>query len=294
MKKWGKPEGVIAQKIEKDQLPGMFHKEIFLENDEVALVRRQGAIVEEVTSGKHQIKGDFTDLILVDTQTKTLRQLVENLLTADDNNVSCDLEIRFDVYLPEKLARNLLAAKNILTIDELYSELYNELIAKVLSPIIRGTNISDLYGNKEVIDNITIAFETELKKTLETWGIELVNLSLMWKFPENYQQYIQSRGLSRLASRDKEIEHGEELKEVVREKEIGKIKGKGEPTEEEVKSKLKKETLESEVKLNLRKKETAQDSQEALDALKLKEIMDKQKTSRKAKRKELGVEDDKE
>ena len=292
MKKWGKPEDVIAQKVAKDQIPGMFHKELVLENDEVALVRRNNSIIEELVAGKHTVKSDFTDIVLVDTQTKTLRKVVEDLLTADDNKVNCEMEIRFDVYLPEKLVRNLLASNNMLTIDDFYSELYNELIAKVLSPIIREVSIQDLYGNKKVINDIEIAFEAELKKVLEMWGIELITFSLVWKFSEDYQQYLKSRGLSRLASKEKDVEHEEKVKGVVREREIGKIKGKGEQTREEVKSKLEKEALESNVKLSLRKKESAQDTEEALDALKLKEIMDKQKISKKSKKKELGIADD--
>ncbi len=288
-KTWGKPEEVVAQRIHKDQIPGLLHKEIFLENDEIGLVIRNAAIAEEISAGKHALK-DFSEIILVDTATKTLRKTAENLLTADDNTVSCDLEIRFDVYLAEKLARNLLFSKTILTIDDIYSELYNELIAKALSPIVRETKISDLAGNKEIIDNIAISLETELKKTLEMWGIELINLSIIWKFPEDYKQRLKSSSAARLEEKEEGEEPKEKLKSAIRDKEIEKIKGKGEPAKEEVKSELEKESAESEVRLNIRKKEEAEDTEEALDALKLKEIMDKQKISRKAKKKTLGIE----
>ena len=100
MKKWGKPENIIAQIVLKDQIPGLLHKEISLENKELALVRKNALIAEELGPGTHQIK-DFTDLVLVDVATKTIRKTVQNLLTMDDNTVSCELEIRFDIYLAE-------------------------------------------------------------------------------------------------------------------------------------------------------------------------------------------------
>jgi len=287
MKKWGKPENIIAQIVLKDQIPGLLHKEISLENKELALVRKNALIAEELGPGTHQIK-DFTDLVLVDVATKTIRKTVQNLLTMDDNTVSCELEIRFDIYLAEKLARNLMVDRIILSTDDLYSELYNELISKVLSPTIRQKNIKDLYGNRKVVDEIQISFETELKKLLEMWGIELITLSIIWKFPDDYKQYLKKSAASRLSDQEKETEHKEKVKEVLMEKELEKLKPKSE-SKEEVKSRLEKSSLESEVGLNLRKKESVEDDREALDALKLKEIMDKQKIEKKALKKNMGV-----
>lgn len=287
MKKWGKPEDAVAQIVEKGQIPGLLHKEILLEGGESALVRKNASIMEELGPGKHTLKGDFTDLVLVDTTAKTLRKTVDSLLTSDDNNVGCELEIKLAVYLPEKLARSLLVARNVLSLDNLYSEFYNELVSKVLSPIVRQTSITDLYGNKDVVDQAAIAFETELRKTLEMWGIELVSLSIIWKFPENYKQYLKQSSATGLASKEKDVEHKEKVKQALREKELDKIKGKGQPTKEEVKSKIEKEAIESDVNLNIRKKESAEDSEEALDALKLKEIMDNQKIAKKARKKKL-------
>lgn len=291
MKKWGKPEEVIAQRISRDQIPGLLHKEIFLENDEVALVIKNAAIAEELASGRHALK-DFSEIILVDTGPKAIRKTVENLLTADDNSVSCDIELKFDVYLPEKLARALLKLNPILTLDDLYSEIYNELAAKVLLPSVKEMNISDLAGNRKLLDDIQISFETDLKKTLETWGIELTNLSIIWEFPEDYKQYVKSRGTSKLAAKVKDEEQGEKTRYAINERELSKIKGKGEPTREEVKSKLQKQSIEEEVKLNIRKKESVEDAEEVLDALKLKEIMDKEKIAKESKKKQLNIEDE--
>ncbi len=289
MQKWGKPEDVVAQRIYKDKIPGLLNKEVFLESNETGLVMHGESIVEEVGPGKHTLK-DFTSIILVDISPKTLRKTVESLLTSDDSTVSCELEVRFDIYLAEKLSRGLLSTRSILTIDDVYSEIYSQLISRVLSPVIREVKISDLYGNRKIVDDVQISFETELKKLLELWGIELVALSIVWKFPEDYKQYLKKSGMARLEDREKEVEHKEKIREAVREKELQKIRPKGE-SKEETKSKLEKEAIKTEVKLNLRKKETVAETEETSDALELKEILDKQKIAKKAKKKSLGLEE---
>ena len=250
MKKWGKPENIIAQVVLKDQMPGLLHKEIFLENEELALVRKNGAISEELGPGKRQIK-DFTDIVLVDTGQKTIEKTVENLLTSDDNTVSCDLEIRFDIYLPEKIARSLVSGRSALAIDDLYSEIYNELISRVLSPAVRQTKISDLYGNRKVTDEIQISFETELKKLLEIWGIELITLSIIWKFPDDYKQYLKKSAAAKLDDQQKPTRHKEKVTGVLKEKELEKLKSKSES----------KESLESQIKLDMKKKESIEDAE---------------------------------
>ncbi len=276
-KKWGKPDNVIAERFRKDQIDGFFKKEVILENFEVGLAKKYNTIVDVFKAGKHNIKADFTEVIFVDTKPKMMKKVAEDLLTADDNSVGCELEVRFSVFNPENLIANLLSNKVLLTLDDLFVELNGSLIARVLAPTIREVNIEDLYGNREVIDEIQVNFEVELKKLLEMWGIELLNLTLLWKFPENYKQYLRSSSMRELVSKTKTKEYEEDLKGAVRERTISKVKTKTDPSTEEIKSKLEKESLEKETQLELRKMEDVQDTQEALDALKLKQILKKQK-----------------
>ena len=277
-RKWGKPDNVIAERFGKDQIPGFFKKELILENFEVGVAKKYNTIVDVFKAGRHNVKEDFTEVALVDTKPKVLNKLIEGLLTADDNEVSCNLEIRFSVFNPENLITNLLSNKTLLTLDDLFGELNISLISRVLEPAVRETDIADLHGNREVIDEMQVTFEVELKKLLEMWGIQLLNLSLLWEFPENYKQYVKSSGMRGLVSKTKEKEYEEDLKGSVRERTISKIKGnQANTTTEEVKSRLEKESLEQETQLQLRKMESTQDAEEALDALKLKQIMKKQK-----------------
>ncbi len=275
--KWGKPDNVIAERFRKDQIPGFFKKEVILENFEVGIAKKYNTIVDVFKAGKHDIKEDFTEVIMIDTKPKVLKKTVDDLLTADDNTIGCELEIRFSVFKPENLVTNLLSNKILLTLEDLFVELTGSLVARVLAPTIREVNIEDLQGNRDVIDEIQVTFEVELKKLLEMWGIELLNLTLLWKLSENYKQYLRSSSMRELVSKTKEKEYEEDLKGAVRERTISKVKIKTEPSAEEVKSRLEKESLEKETQLQLRKMESSQDTEEALDALKLKQIMKKQK-----------------
>ncbi len=167
MKKWGKPDEVVAQRIHASQIPGVLHKNIFLEEKEIALVIRKGSVEEELEAGKHSIK-DFSEIILVDTAEKIITKRIENLPTENGSNI----EIRFAVYLPEKLARTLMAGKALLTVDEIYSELYEQAIPKILE------------GSQKNQDIETFLKE-EIKKTLQEWGIELLNFSINLDPEEN-------------------------------------------------------------------------------------------------------------
>ncbi len=278
MQAWGKPEHIIAQKKFKNEVKGLLSKSIELHGDEFCVViDKNNRIIDEFGPGQHKIKGGFNHIVMIDTSTKTLRKPVSGLKTGDDQTVACDLELKFNVYYPEKFSRNLLGDKNILNMDDLFFELQNQIIAKVLAPIVKDLNAQDLYGNKEIIDEIQEAFEVELKKSLELWGIEIIDFSLIWKFSEDYKQYLDSKGRKKLASQDKEEEYEEELKEAVREREVEKVKKSGQKSKEDVKSELEKEALEAEVKGELEREENVRDAEEALQGLKLKDMMDKQK-----------------
>ncbi|MBI4163589.1 MAG: hypothetical protein HY512_01890 [Candidatus Aenigmarchaeota archaeon] len=279
VRKWGKPDNVVAERFRKEQIPGFFKKEVVLENFEVGLAKKYNIIVDVFRAGRHNIKEDFTEVILVDTKPKLLKKIVDDLLTADDNSVSCELEIKFSVVNPENILANLLEGKILLTLDDVFVELNSNLISRVLAPTVRELNVDELYGNKDIIDEIQVSFEVELKKLLDMWGMELLNLSLIWKFPENYKQYLKSSGMRAFDDKTKQKEYDESLKGAARERSLKKIKGGGEPTTEEVKSRLEKQTLEKELDLQIRKKESVQDTEEALDALRLKELLKKQKTS---------------
>lgn len=277
---WGKPYEVIAQRFLKNELPGMFKKELIVKEGEVCLVEKDVRIKNKFDEGKHTISSlfggwDYQDIVLVDVSTKKLKRKITNLLTKDDDKVSCNLDIIFRIYSPEKFTKNLMVGKNLLTLEDIYIEMYDALFSKVLSPEVRKENIDDLYGNREVVDRIYAAFEVELKTLLETWGVELVDMNIIWEFPEDYEQQREEKKMINRESDVKETEHKVALKEEEWKKEEEHMKG--ETKLEETKSELKSERAKREFEIEMSKKESAEDIEEALEGLELKNIMDKQK-----------------
>ena len=276
---WGKPEEVVAQRFLKKQLPGMFTKQLIVKEGETCLVEKDARVLKEFTEGTHTVSGlfggDLQDIILVDITTKALQKKIKNLLTKDDDEVNCDLDLKLVVYSPEKFARNLMINKNLVTLEDLYLSLYDSLFTRVLAPIIRKEKVGDLYGNTQVIDKVAAAFEVELKKTLETWGVELADLNILWEFSEDYLRSLETKKSIKRESEERDVEHEEELKEASRKEELESFQ-KGSDLEK-AKADIEIERVKREVDIELSRKESAEDEEEALEGLDLMDIKRKQK-----------------
>ena len=178
-------------------------------------------------------------------------------------------------------------SRNLITLADIFIDLQNQISTKVLQPEVASKNIDELYGNRELTDTIASAFEFEMKKVLELWGIELSGLTVSWEFPEEYEEELREKSAVKRGGRLRDVQHEEELKEAERQKDLKSIEV--EDDLEKIKSQLDAERIKRELDLELSKKESAEDTDEALDALELKDIMDKQKTVNKKR----GGEDEK-
>ncbi len=295
-KPWDHAESVIAQKFFKNQVGGLFRKQILLRPDETGLIERDGKITGKFGPGKHTVSNIFnrelTEIILVDQGIKSLRRDITGLWTRDDRKINSTVEMRFRVASPDKLFANLMRDRNVLTFEDLYSKISVEFLARVITPEVKKRKIDDLYGNREILERLRESIEVDLKKTLGLWGIGLVSFSLIWNFPPEYEKYLESRGIRKQITEEKEAEHDEELRAAENEKEIERLKAGGELSKEAMKAGLEREKLKREFELEMGKKETQEDMKEAMEALKLKDIKDGQKILRRAKKKKLNLPDD--
>lgn len=294
-KLWEHAESVIAQKFFKNQVGGLFRKQILLKPDEVGLVERDGRITGKFGPGRHTVSNIFnrelTEIILVDQGIKSLRRDLADLWTKDDRRINSTVELRFRVNNPDKLFANLMRDRNVLGFEDLYNKISVEFLARVITPEVKKRVIDELYGNREILERLRESIEVELKKTLGLWGIELVSFSLVWEFPPEYEKYLESRGVRKQIAEEKEAEYGEALKAAEHEREIEKLKAGAGLSREAMKAGLERERLEREFELEMGKKETQEDMKEALEALKLKDIKDREKILRRARKKKLGLPD---
>ena len=67
----------------------------------------------------------------------------------------------------------------LITLEDVFIDIQNQISTKVLQPEVASKNIDELYGNRELTDNIASAFEFEMKKVLEMWGMELTGLTVL-------------------------------------------------------------------------------------------------------------------
>lgn len=292
-KVWEHAESVVAQKFFKNQVGGLFRKQILLKPDEVGLIERDGRVGGKIGPGRHTVSNIFnrelTEIILVDQGIKSMRRDLEELWTRDDRRINSTVEIRFRVISPDKLFSNLMRDRSVLGFEDLYGKISVEFLARVITPEVKKRRIDELYGNREILEKLRESIEVDLKKTLGLWGMELVSFALIWSFPPEYEKYLESRGVRKQMAEEREAEHEEALKAAEHGRELENIKAGAGLSREAVKAGLERERLKREFELEMGKKETQEDMREALEALRLKDIKGRQKLLKKAKRRKLGV-----
>jgi|YelNatPaOPRAMG01_1025707.scaffolds.fasta_scaffold82817_2 regulator of protease activity HflC (stomatin/prohibitin superfamily) len=283
-KVWERDENTLAQRFMKNELGGIFRKHILVRDNESAVIEKEGQIYEKIGSGLHTISSfldrEFTEVVFVDNSIKNVKEKASDIWTKDDKKINAVFEMKFRIYDPKKFIKNLLKTKNIFGTEELWDEIYTELLSKVLIPEIRKRSIDELYGNREFLKSLEASFDIELKKLLNLWGIELISISLLWEFPPEYESFLKERSLVKEKGEIEEIQHKEELKRAMREKELESIKKT---------SDLEKKVIEKEIEMELERKQMQRDMEEALEAIKLKEIKDKKKILTELERKKLGL-----
>jgi hypothetical protein len=180
----------------------------------------------------------------------------------------------------------VLKAMNEIDTEELWEDIVTEVLSKAIIPEIRKRGIDELYGNREFLTSLETSFTVNLKKMLDIWGMELISLSLLWEFPPEYESFLNQRAAVKERAQLDDIEHKEALKKAFRDQEIESISKKG--------SDLEKKVAEKEVDLELEKKEMQHDVDEAIEAMRLKELKEKKKMLAELERKKLGLKENSE
>ena len=80
---------------------------------------------------------------------------------------------------------NLLASSDSLTLDNLWTRLKLEL-QNVMSPVFYQYRAEDIYGNPEVKNACYTAIDMEMRKTFQRWGLELIQFTVEYVFPDEW------------------------------------------------------------------------------------------------------------
>ncbi len=292
-KKWERSEATVAQRMSISQIGGLFSKKIHLSDGEAAILEKEGSAVHSFEKGEHKVSGMFSgtgrSVVFIDKSPKSIRRDVGGLWTNDDKKINADIEMKFIISEPEKIRKLLLGRRDVLSIEDIWTELRKEIVSSSLTPIVKKKKIDDLQDDRTVEKEIRVSVEVEARKKFEVFGLELLSFSVVFILPEDYEEYLKRRGDMKEETEKEHIAEEEDTRKAVHEREVEEIKGTAE-TREQVLDEMERERIKRETEMGIEEEETQQDMKDATEALKLKEIKDKQKILRDGERKNLGLE----
>jgi len=292
-KKWERSGAIVAQRMSISQIGGFVSKKIQLSDGEAAILEKEGSFVRMFENGKHKVSGMFSgpemNVVFIDKSPKSIHRGVQELWTKDDKKINADIEMKFSVSEPEKVRKLLMGRRDVLVIEDIWMELRKEIVSSSLTPIVKKKGIDDLQDERMVEKEIRVAVEVEAKKKFEVFGLELISFSVEFILPEDYQEYLKRRGDLKEDAEKAHFAEEEDTRKAVHERNVEEIKGAAE-TREQALDEMERERIKREAEMQIEGEETQQDMKDAMEALKLKEIKDKQKIIRDSERKNMGLE----
>jgi hypothetical protein len=289
---WDRPDGIIAQRIDAAQIGGFFSKKIHVGENEAAIIEQEGKSLQTFGEGKHKVSGLFSrpekKIVLIDKSPKIISREVKDLWTRQDKKINAAVEIRLVVNDAAAFIASMMESRDIVKLDEIWAEIQGAVSTDALQPVVKKKGIDELQGDRDTVKEIQVSAEVSLRKKLETTGLELLSFSIKFILPGEYEEYLRKRS-QQLEEEEKE-KAAEELRtrKAVLDREIGEMEGTVEDREK-VLDDAEKERIRRETELGIEEEETQEDMRDAMEALKLKEIKDKQVALRDSERKHLGL-----
>jgi len=185
---WKPQQGEIARRIYPKDVSGVFKKEIIASEYQRVFMIQDGTIKEILSQGKHDVGGLLVkdrSAVYVDFSDKDLLYGFSDLKLVDGVVIKCHGELRFRIHDPQLFYVNLLASRDLLTLDDLWTRLKLEL-QNIISTALYQHHAKDLYGNPEVRSSCYNAVDMEMRKTLQRWGLEVIQFTLNPVFPEEW------------------------------------------------------------------------------------------------------------
>ncbi|NIO22649.1 MAG: hypothetical protein GTN38_01310 [Candidatus Aenigmarchaeota archaeon] len=279
---WERNEDVIAERFKREEIEGIFKKKFRAKENENLVIEKHGEIYRELGSGEFTVSGlldkDFTDVLIMDKSEKTLERTLKNVCMRDEKRMDIDFEIKFKVSHSDRFSVNLVRNRKRLFMEDVWYDILSNLIYKKSLPEIKKHGVRD-FLKADFCKETKEGIENDLKKVFREWGLTLKYFSVDFKVPEEER-----------SAEEKEVGKAEESEGIVKEAE-SKIE---KSSREETIAGLEKERLKKEVRMELEKKETQKDTEEAMEAMDLKELKDKQELLKKTEERELGAEEKKE
>ncbi len=290
--KWKRSEAVVAQRVGLSQIGGFLGKSIEVAGGETAFLEDEGRELSSFSEGKHKVAGmrggRGMSVVFVDRSAKSVRREERDLWTKDDKEIVAVVEMKISVDDPGKLRALLMGRRDVLMLDDVWKELQKEVVSRALEPIVKRKTIDDIQGDRKVEKEMQVAAEVELRKKFEAFGLDLMGFSVDFVLPSEYKEYLKKRGLMKEEDERERFEEDAEKRRKLYERDTDEATGKAE-TRESAKDEMEQERVKRESEMGIEEEETQQDMKDALEALRLKEINDRQKALRESEKRDLGL-----
>jgi|GEM_PF-2912884 len=280
---WERNEDVIAERFKREEIEGIFKKKFRAREKENLVIEKHGEIYKELGSGEFTVSGlldkDFTYVLVMDKSEKTLGRTLKNVCLRDEKRMDMHLEIKFKISNPDRFSSNLVRNRKRLFMEDVWIDILSSLIYKKSLPEIKTHSIKEFLST-DFCKEKKGWVENDMKRIFKEWGLMLTYFSIEFRIPED----------ERKAEKEKPAEPKEgpgEIKE--KPEEIVEEWEKGGKSREETVADLEKERLKREVGMELEKEETQKDMEEAMEAMDLKELKDKQEMLKRAEERGLGA-----
>jgi hypothetical protein len=282
---WERNEDVIAERFKREEIEGVFKKKFRAGENEKLVIEKHGEIYKELGSGEFTVSGlldkDFTYLLIMDRSERVMERTMKNVFLRDERRMDIRFEVKFKVFHSDRFSSNLVRNRKRLFMEDVWADILSNLIYKKSLPEIKKHSAGE-FLKEDFREKTMKGIGNDMKKMFRGWGLALTHFSVDFRIPEGGK----SGEAEKPTAEAKEEEGKKEPEDIVDEAEAGVIKGE---SKEGRIAELEKERLGREVEMELEKEETQKDAEEAMEAMGLKEIKDKQEILKKAEEKELGI-----
>lgn len=271
--KWVRSDSVIAQRLSNHEVRGFFLKKIHIGEHEHAFIEKDGNIIEEAENRNCKIGGLLgkgqVNVILFDKSEKRMQRPVVDLWTNDKNMIHATVVIKLQITGFNSFMGHFMRTRNAVLLEDLWSDIKEELVSKVIGPVVSKRSLIGLSDIPDVQKTIESEAFRKMGDSLRSIGITLLSLVFNPAFSYENQQEIEKVG-SEMQKADADAIISRKLKkaEEVSSRELDR---------EAAISEMENERIRRETEIQLEREETQTDIEEALEALELKSIKNKQK-----------------
>jgi hypothetical protein len=182
----------LAEYVKLDDFKGITQERIGISPDHIALLMRDGQIIDAFTGGhfafggiwqkmKELIGGQHTYRLLVATLKPFMIEGAIEGLSKDDVSIAANVAVEFQLN-PEKAANilGLMKERDALTKADVYTRLTPHLKDRVFSTIIRKVDAAEIRGNTLLQDKIQAEVMVEVDRLFKDLGVMVRAASLNW------------------------------------------------------------------------------------------------------------------